>query len=117
MSARASAAAAPAWATVSGMSCGPWQAPAMKIPSVKVFTGASLGWRSRKKPSVEQEMLNRRRTSWASALRLQADGQDHHVHGDAAHDADQGVLHPDDQLALLLRAGMAQSVTSATRPG
>ena len=48
MRARASAAAAPAWATVSGISFGPWQQPARKIPSVKVLTGASLGCRSMK---------------------------------------------------------------------
>ena len=45
----------------------PGRRPARKTPSVKVFTGASLGCRSRKKPSVPQLMLNRRRTSWASA--------------------------------------------------
>ena len=50
MGTRAWGAAAPAWATVSGMSLGPWQQPARKMPSVKVLTGASLGWRSRKKP-------------------------------------------------------------------
>src|SRR5450756_428850 len=53
-SANAPAAAAPAWATVSGMSLGYWQQPAMKMPSVIVLTGSSLGCRSRKKPSAEQ---------------------------------------------------------------
>ncbi len=41
--ASAHAAAAPACATVSGMSLGYWQQPAMKMPSVTVLTGSSLG--------------------------------------------------------------------------
>ena len=32
-----------ACATASGISLGPWQTPAMNIPSVKVSTGLSLG--------------------------------------------------------------------------
>ena len=51
----------------------PGRQPARKTPSVKVFTGASFGCRSRKKPSVAQEMLNSRRTSCGIGLRLQAD--------------------------------------------
>jgi hypothetical protein len=33
-------AAADAWATVSGMSFGPWQTPAMVIPPLKVEVGS-----------------------------------------------------------------------------
>ena len=40
---RMSAAAAWAWATVSGMSFGPWLHPAMYTPSVVVPTGSSFG--------------------------------------------------------------------------
>ncbi len=39
-----------------GISFGPWQAPAMKMPSVIVATGSSFGWRSMKKPSKSQPM-------------------------------------------------------------
>ena len=46
------AAAALAWATVSGTSLGDWQAPAKKTPSVLVWKGRSLGWASWKKPSA-----------------------------------------------------------------
>ncbi len=42
------AAAADACATVSGISFGPWQQPAMKTPSVVVATGSSLGCFSKK---------------------------------------------------------------------
>src|SRR3990172_6629223 len=70
----ASAAAASAWATVSGMSLGPWHAPAMNTPSFSVATGASFGWRSKKKPSAEQDMFRSRRTSsrsgWGSKATL-----------------------------------------------
>ena len=112
----ASAAAAPACATESGISFGPWQQPARKMPSVKVLTGASLGCRSRKKPSVPQLMLNMRRTLWASAwgsspiesttmsTGMLADIRPH-----------QGVFDPDDQLAFLL-LGKAQSVDIGHRP-
>ena len=51
--ARAPAAAAPAWATVSGMSLGHWQQPAMKMPSVTVLHRLELGVRSRKKPFAD----------------------------------------------------------------
>ena len=44
-----------------------------------------------------------RRTSWASARGSSPLSQDHHVHGDPADRADQGVFHPDDELAFLLR--------------
>src|SRR5271169_6624692 len=63
----ASAAAEPACPTESGISLGAWHAPAIKMPSVKVFTGASFGWRSRNQPSVEQLMLKSRLTSLASS--------------------------------------------------
>ncbi len=43
------AAAAPPWATDSGMSLGPTHEPARKMPSVWVSTGRSLGWASMKK--------------------------------------------------------------------
>ena len=44
-------AAALAWATVSWISFGAWQHPAMKIPFTNVSTGRSFGWASRKNPS------------------------------------------------------------------
>ena len=46
------AAAAAPWATQLGMSLGPWQAPAMKIPSVMVATGSSL-WMPFSEEAVE----------------------------------------------------------------
>ena len=46
------AAAAPAWATVSGISLGPWQVPDKNIPAVGLSTGLSLGWASVKKSLV-----------------------------------------------------------------
>ena len=49
------------------MSFGPWQAPAMKTPSVIVATGSSLGWRSVSQPSMLQESPKRRAVSFASA--------------------------------------------------
>jgi hypothetical protein len=42
MDRNALAAAAEAWATVSGMSFGPWQTPARKIPSRPVEFGSAL---------------------------------------------------------------------------
>src|SRR5512139_273399 len=48
----ASAAAAEAWATVSGISFGPWQHPAKKIPSTFVDTGLNFGWASMKNLSA-----------------------------------------------------------------
>ena len=59
----ASPTAARALVTACAASQGPGAEPARKIPSEKVDTGASLGWRSRKKPSFEHEMLKVRRTS------------------------------------------------------
>ena len=61
------AAAAAPWDTESGMSFGPWQAPAMKTPSVMVATGSSLGWRSVSHPSMLQESPNLSAVSLASA--------------------------------------------------
>ena len=103
MRARASAAAAPAWATVSGMSFGPWQAPAMKTPSVKVLTGASLGWRLQEQAFGAAAHVEQPAHRLRVGLRLQAGGQHDHVHRNAAHEAGQGVLHADHQLAFLLR--------------
>ncbi len=60
-------AAARAWATVSGMSFGAWQAPAMKMPSVVVATGSSLGWLSMNQPSLSRLMLTRWATSSTSS--------------------------------------------------
>ncbi len=42
-------AAAPAWATVSGISLGPWQTPERKIPAVGDSTGRSFAWDSVRK--------------------------------------------------------------------
>ena len=95
-----SEAAAEAWATVSGMSLGPWQAPAIKIPSVAVDTGASFGCRSVKNPSP-QLMWKVRASLAASSAGIQAGCQDDHVHRDPSHLADQSVFHPDNQLADL----------------
>ncbi len=60
------AAAAAPCTTVSGTSFGPWQAPAIKMPSVMVATGSSLGWRSTKKPSKSQPILKICETSLES---------------------------------------------------
>ena len=75
----------------------------MKTPSVKVETGASFGCRSRNQPSLEHDMLNIRRTSSASSRASRPVREHDHVHRDAPDQADQRVLDPDDQLALLHR--------------
>ena len=62
---RRAAAAAP-WATLLGMSLGPWAAPAMKTPSVIVATGSSFGCFSMNQPLALQDMPKRRATSFAS---------------------------------------------------
>ena len=59
-------AAAPC-ATLEGISFGPCAQPAMKMPSVMVAIGSSLGCFSVNQPSVEQEMPNSLPTSFASA--------------------------------------------------
>ena len=101
---RTLAAAASAWATVSGMSFAPWQAPATITPSLAVFTGASLGCFSRKKPSAEQEMPNATADVGRVGLRLQGHGQDHHVHLDLADRAQERVVHLHHQAAPLPRS-------------
>ena len=66
MRARASAAPARAWATVSGMSLGPWAQPTIKTPSLAVATGSSLACLSSRKPSALWDRLKSRATSLAS---------------------------------------------------
>ena len=51
-------AAAPAWATVSGMSFGPWHTPERNTPAVGDSTGRSLGWASVRKLLVSIEAVS-----------------------------------------------------------
>ena len=90
------------------MSFGPWHAPAMKMPSVIVATGSSLGCRSMNQPSMLHEMPNFLADLLGVGARLQPGRQDHHVDRDAPLLADQRVFHLDDQLALF--AGQAGGV-------
>jgi hypothetical protein len=60
--ARIRAVVARACATVSGMSFGEAQAPAMNTPSVVVDTGSSFGWLSMNHPSLSRLMFTRRAT-------------------------------------------------------
>ena len=99
-SARAPAAAAPAWATVSGMSLGYWQQPAMKMPSVTVADRLELGMTLEVEAvgaAAEAEDL---RDRLGVLARRQAGRQDHHVGRDAPRDAEQRVFGAHDEPAL-----------------
>ena len=80
----------------------------MKMPSVMVATGSSLGCLSMNQPSALQEMPNKLATSFGVVARLQTGGEDDHIHRDAALLADQGIFHLDDQLAFF--TGQAGSI-------
>ena len=66
------------------MSLGDWQQPAMKMPSVVVATGSSLGWLSMNQPSLSWLMLTSRATSSGVLARLHAD----HEHDEVGRDVD-----------------------------
>ena len=66
-----------------------------------MLTGASLGCRSRKNPAAGASDVEHAADLLGVGLRLQAGGEDHHVHRDAPHDAGQRVFHADDQLVFL----------------
>ena len=95
------AAAAAPWTTLAGISFGPCAQPAMKMPSVMVATGSSLGCLSMYQPLDEQEMPKSLAVAFASWRGSKPGRQDHHVHRDAALLAGQRVFHLDDQLAFL----------------
>jgi len=99
----ASAAAAPAWATVSGMSRGPWQQPAMKMPSVNVLTGASFGLALQEKTLRATAHVEETADVWASACGSRPVASHHHIDGNAAHKSSQRIFDPNDELAFLLR--------------
>ncbi len=73
------AAAAPAWATVSGMSFGPWHTPERNTPAVGLSTGRSFGCASVKKSLVSMEAVSIVASGAGGLVRLDGGRQHDHV--------------------------------------